>query len=105
MSEDFAAEPEGFGVVDITVKNGRRSSTAQVYLKPVLSRPNLTVVTNALTRRIVLEDKCATGVEYDRHGRTAFAKARREVILAAGSYNSPQLLLLSGIGPAAELRA
>jgi choline dehydrogenase len=105
MSEDFATEPEGFGVVDITVKNGRRSSTAQVYLKPVLSRPNLTVTTNALTRRVVLEGKRVTGVEYERDGQAEFASARREVIVAGGSYNSPQLLLLSGIGPAAELKA
>jgi len=105
MSEDFATEPEGFGVVDITVKNGRRSSTAQVYLKPARSRPNLTVVTNALTRRVVLVGRRVTGIEYDRGDRTTFVRARREVIVCGGSYNSPQLLLLSGIGPAAELRA
>jgi choline dehydrogenase len=105
MSEDFATEPEGFGIVDITVKNGRRSSTAQVYLKPVLSRPNLTVVTNALTRRIVLDGRRATGIEYDRNSRTTFVKAAREVIVSGGSYNSPQILLLSGIGSASELTA
>jgi len=105
MSGDFAVEPEGFGVVDITVKNGRRSSTAQVYLKPARSRPNLTVVTNALTRRVVLVGRRVTGIEYDRGDRTTFVRARREVIVCGGSYNSPQLLLLSGIGPAAELRA
>lgn len=105
MSSDFASEPEGFGIVDITVKNGRRSSTAQSYLKPARSRPNLTVVTGALTRRVTLDGKRVTGVEYDRNGTTTFVRARREVIVSGGAYNSPQILLLSGIGPAEELRA
>jgi choline dehydrogenase len=103
MTDDFAAEPEGFGIVDITVKNGRRTSASQVYLRPALSRPNLTVVTNALTHRVRVERGRAVGIDYERGGALMSVNAAREVIVSGGSYNSPQILLLSGIGPADEL--
>ncbi|MFQ5774909.1 MAG: choline dehydrogenase [Kiloniellaceae bacterium] len=95
---------EGFGPMHMTVKDGVRASTANAYLKPAMARPNLTVVTHALTRRIVLDGRTAVGVEYLRGGRSVVAKAAREVILSAGSIGSPMILQLSGIGPAAVLR-
>ena len=97
-------QQEGFGPMHMTVKNGRRWSTANGYLKPVLHRSNLTVITGALTQRILLEDRRATGVEFMRSGSLQTLKARREVILSAGPIASPQLLQLSGIGPGAVLR-
>jgi hypothetical protein len=97
-------QQEGFGAMHMTVKDGVRASTANAYLRPAMPRPNLKVVTQALTRRVVLDGKRAVGVEYARGGRSAVAAARREVILSAGSIGSPQLLQLSGIGPGAVLR-
>ena len=94
---------EGFGPMHMTVRDGVRWSTARAYLKPALKRPNLKVVTRALSRRIVLEGKKATGVTYQLGEKTVTAAARREVILCAGPIGSPQLLQLSGIGPAAVL--
>ncbi len=96
---------EGFGPMHMTVKDGVRWSTANAYLKPVLGRPNLEVVTKALTRRVLFEGKRASGVEYERGGQRTVARAAREVVLAAGAVGSPTLLQLSGIGPAAVLRA
>jgi choline dehydrogenase len=98
-------QQEGFGPMHMTVRNGVRASAANAYLKPVRGRDNLTVVTGALTERIVLEGKRAVGVAYERNGVTRTVLAAREVILAAGSIGSPQLLQLSGIGPGAVLRA
>ena len=98
---------EGFGPMHMTVRDGVRCSTANAYLKPVMGRPNLKVVTRALSKRILLEGKKAVGVEYSLGGRgekVVTAKARREVILCAGVIGSPQLLQLSGIGPAAVLK-
>jgi choline dehydrogenase len=95
---------EGFGPMEQTVWQGRRWSAANAYLKPALSRPNLDLH-RCLARRIVIENGRATGVEVERGGRIEVVKARREVILAASSINSPKLLLLSGIGPAAHLAA
>lgn len=104
MTDDFGGkQPEGFGKVDLTIKDGKRASTASMYLHPAMSRPNLHVEMNALTQRIIMEDGRATGVEYVQGGETKTVKANREVILCGGAYNSPQLLLLSGIGPADEL--
>jgi choline dehydrogenase len=97
-------QQEGFGPMHMTVKNGVRASTANAYLKPVRGRANLTVVTGALTERIILEGKRATGVAYQQGGASRTAMAAREVILAAGSIGSPQILQLSGIGPGAVLR-
>ncbi|WP_372574667.1 GMC family oxidoreductase [Ruegeria jejuensis] len=110
-TEDFnGAEQEGAGLYQVTQyhdghKRGERCSAAAAYLHPVLSRPNLTVITRASARRIRFDGKRATGVEYARRGQVAMAEAKREVVLSAGSFGSPQLLLLSGIGPRDELAA
>lgn len=98
-------QQEGFGAMHMTVKNGVRWSTANAYLRPARRRRNLKVVTGALTRRVLLDGRRATGVEYSRGGATETATARREVILAAGSIGSPMLLQISGIGPGAVLKA
>lgn len=100
------AEQEGAGLFQFTIKDGRRHSAATAFLKPVLGRPNLKVITHAHTTRIIIENDQATGVDF-RTGKnqTERATARQEVILSAGAFHSPQLLMLSGIGPADELRA
>jgi choline dehydrogenase len=98
------AEREGFGPVDLTVGRGRRSSSAAAYLRPVRKRPNLTVVTNALASRVLFEGRRAVGVEYRQGGQTMQARSAREVILSGGAINSPQLLMLSGIGDAEHLK-
>jgi choline dehydrogenase len=95
---------EGFGPMHMTVKDGVRWSTANAYLKPAMSRPNLTVITHAMTRRILLDGKRATGVEYDHDGQRHVAKARREVLVSAGPIAAPHLLQRSGIGPGAVLQ-
>jgi choline dehydrogenase len=101
---DFnGAAQEGAGLYQVTQRNGRRHSAADAYLKPALARPNLTVLTGAHATRVLLEKNRATGVEYVLNGATETAAASSEVILAGGAVNSPQLLLLSGIGPADEL--
>jgi choline dehydrogenase len=103
-TDDFhGAQPEGFGVPDFTTSGGRRGSTAAMFLRPALNRPNLQVETGAHVVRIAMEGKRATGIEYVQHGRRRVVHAAREVILAGGSINSPHLLMLSGIGPADEL--
>ncbi len=99
------AEQEGFSRLQMTIDNGRRASTASAYLRPALKRPNLTVLTGAMATRIVLAGKRATGIEYRRDGVRQIVSAKREVILAGGVINSPQLLMLSGIGDPAELAA
>ncbi|MEA3105680.1 MAG: choline dehydrogenase [Gammaproteobacteria bacterium] len=110
---------EGFARGEITVDaRGRRASTARAYLRPVMSRPNLTIVTGALVTKILIDEGSggsdtgagkaggrAFGVTYRHGGATVDARAAREVILSGGAFNSPQLLLLAGIGPAEELRA
>lgn len=98
-------QQEGFGPMHMTVKNGVRSSTSREYLDPVKSRKNLTVVTGALVTRVLLEDKTATGVEYQVKGKTHNAKSSKEVILSAGSIGSPHILQLSGIGETHALNA
>ncbi len=107
LNPDFnGIEQEGFGPYQVTQKNGRRWSAAAAYLRPALTRPNLTVVTEALALRVLTDRGRATGVEYSRRGGRAIqAMAAREVILAGGAVNSPQLLMLSGIGPADEIKA
>lgn len=97
-------QQEGFGVMDMTVRKGRRWSAAKAYLYPVMNRPNLTVELGALTTRVLFEGRRAVGIEYARGGQTVQARADREVILSGGAINSPQLLMLSGIGNADELR-
>jgi choline dehydrogenase len=96
---------EGFGPLDSTIGGGRRSSTAYCYLRPALPRPNLKVITRALASRVLIEGGRAVGVEYLRKGRTETIRADREVILAGGAINSPQLLQLSGIGGGNHLHA
>jgi choline dehydrogenase-like flavoprotein len=104
-NDDFnGAEQEGFGHWQLTQANGERMSTARAFLHPVRDRPNLTVLTRAATQRVLLEDGRATGVEVLKDGRLQTLTARREVLIAAGTINSPQLLMLSGIGPAEHLR-
>jgi choline dehydrogenase len=103
---DFnGARQEGCGVYQTTTKNARRCSAAVGYLRPVLSRPNLTVRTGALATRIVVENGRAVGVEIAAGRELETVRADKEVIVASGAVGSPRLLLLSGIGPADELRA
>jgi choline dehydrogenase len=103
---DFnAAQMEGAGTWQMTVRDGWRESTASAFLRPAMRRRNLTVLTRALVTRISFEGQLATGIEYLRSGRTHAVRARREVILSAGAVNSPQLLQLSGVGDEALLRS
>jgi choline dehydrogenase len=106
VCEDLHGEvEEGFAKGEVTIDpRGRRASTARAYLHPVASRPNLTIQTEAVTSRILIENGRAVGVEYVHRGEVRTVRAEREVIVCGGTYNSPQLLLLSGIGPADELR-
>ena len=101
---DFnGVDQEGVGLYQVTHKNGERCSAAKAYLTPSLLRPNLRVFTGALTTRILLEKKRAVGVEFQHDGHTKQLKAQREVLLCAGAIQSPQILMLSGIGPHAHL--
>ncbi len=95
---------EGFGRMDMSVRDGRRSSTANAYLKPALGRGNLHLEMKALARRIIMDGRRAAGVEYEQGGRRVRVRARREVLVCASAFNSPKLLMLSGIGPAGQLR-
>ena len=95
---------EGVGRAQVTVRNGRRSSTSEAFLHPVRHRKNLHVVVNASAEKIILENTRAIGIRYRKGEKTHEAKARREVILSGGVINSPQLLMLSGIGPSEHLR-
>jgi choline dehydrogenase len=105
-NDDFnGATQEGVGFYQVNQKDGRRCSSAVAFLRPALGRPNLTVLTGAHTTRVLIEGDRAVGVEYAQDGRRTTVRAAQEVILAGGAVNSPQLLLLSGIGPADELRA
>jgi len=97
------AEQEGVGLAQVTQKEGERWSVARAYLHPALGRRNLTVVTGARATRVLLDGKRATGVACRAAGATTEIHARRQVVLCAGAVNSPQLLLLSGIGPEDEL--
>ncbi len=103
---DFnGASQEGAGYYQLTTKNGRRSSTAVAYLKPVMSRPNLTVITNANMRKVELDGKRVTGVTFEQDGVDSTIRVRRELVLSAGAIGSPQILQLSGIGPGDVLTA
>jgi choline dehydrogenase len=102
---DFnGAEQEGVGPLQLTVRNRRRCSAAAGYLKPALQRSNLKVDVRALVHRVLTEDRRAIGVEFSHAGGMRRVRARREVLLAGGAINSPQLLQLSGIGPGALLQ-
>lgn len=105
LSDDLNGyRQEAFGPVDRTTRAGRRWSTSRGYLREALARGNVQVRTDALVLRILFDGKRAVGIEYEHNGEVHQARARCEVLLTAGAINSPQLLLLSGIGPAAELR-
>ncbi len=104
-NDDFNGErQEGVGFYQVTQRRGRRCSAAVAYLAPAQSRANLQIRTQGLVTRIVFAGRRAVGVEFSQRGRTEFVRAEREVLLAAGAIGSPQLLLLSGVGPADDLR-
>ena len=98
------AQQEGFAVWQSTVRKGRRCSAADAYLRPALKRQNLTIKVGALATRLLCEKTAVVGVEYLRHGKVETARAEREVLLCGGVINSPQLLMLSGIGAPEQLR-
>lgn len=98
-------ENEGAGLLQVNARGGRRASVARLALEPAMRRPNLTVLSQALTTRIVMQGRRAMGVCYRRRGRDSEVRARREVLLCGGAINSPQLLMLSGIGPGEHLQA
>lgn len=102
---DFnAGDNEGFGIYQVTISNGRRTTAATAFLHPIENKPNLKILTEAQVAKIVLENGRATGVEVSVGGATRRIKARKEVILSAGAFQSPQVLMLSGIGDPAELK-
>ena len=104
-NSDFnGADQEGIGYYQVNQKDGRRCSTARAYLDPVANRPNLTVITNAQASRIMFDGKRASGVEFHEDKNRVSVSARREVILSTGTFQSPQLLMLSGIGPGMHLK-
>jgi choline dehydrogenase len=104
-NSDFnGATQEGAGLYQLTQKNAARCSAVDGYLRPALGRPNLTVLTGAHVARVIIEDGRASGVAFLRDGVPEVAHANAEVVLAGGAINSPQLLMLSGIGPASELK-
>ena len=109
VNTDFnGASQEGVGLYQVTQfygegKNGERCSAAAAYLHPIMNRPNLTVITKARASEVLFSGRRAVGVAYRHGGKEKVAEAKREVILSGGAFNSPQLLMLSGIGPAAEL--
>jgi 4-pyridoxate dehydrogenase len=105
VTDDYnAAQAEGFGRSQYSIRNGRRASAASAYLKPVRKRRNLTIAMGAQATRVLLRGTRAAGVEFFRRGKLHQVAAEREVLLCGGAYNTPQLLMLSGIGPAAHLR-
>jgi len=104
LNDDFnGAQQEGFGRYDFTIAKGKRCSAAYAFLRPARKRPNLTIVTRAQVRRVLIENDRAIGVEFSRKGSVTQVRADREVILSAGVVNSPQILMLSGIGAADDL--
>jgi choline dehydrogenase len=105
-NDDFnGAAQDGVGQFQVTQKDGQRHSAADAYLTPALRRPNLTAVTGARVTRLLIEGNQVTGVAYLQNGRLHEARARRSVLLCGGAIHSPQLLMLSGVGPADHLRA
>ncbi|NVP57555.1 choline dehydrogenase [Mycoplana rhizolycopersici] len=104
LTDDYnGSKQEGFGLMEQTVHNGRRWSAASAYLKPALKRPNVELV-RCYARRVVIENGRAVGVEIERGGKIEVVRANREVIVSASAFNSPKLLMLSGIGPAQHLQ-
>ena len=105
VNDDFnGPEQQGFGRYDFTIRRGKRCSTSAAFLRPIRHRPNLTIKTDCLVRRVVVEGDRATGIEIAQRSDARIIRAEREVILCAGTVNSPQILMLSGIGPGDELK-
>jgi choline dehydrogenase len=103
--DDFnAPEMDGFGIYEVTQKNGERWTSARAFIHPVAERRNLTVLTGALARRLIFTGRRASGLVIRQDGEERRLSARREIVLAGGTINSPQLLMLSGVGPAQKLR-
>src|SRR6185437_9549606 len=103
-NDDFnGASQDGFGPHDVTQKNGQRWSAARAFLHPVLHRPNLAVLHDALTLRVRFEGRRAVGVRVRVAGVARELAARREIVLSAGAFNSPHILMLSGVGPGSAL--
>jgi choline dehydrogenase-like flavoprotein len=106
VTDDFNGENQlGLGIYQVTQKNGERWSAARAYIEPNTSRPNLKVITSAMARRILFDGHRAIGVEFSRDGKAESVRVRREVILSSGALQSPQMLMLSGIGNAAALKS
>ena len=104
MTDDFnGAQQEGLGMYEVTHKNGERWNTARAFLDDNMDRPNLTVITHALTEKVIIENGKAVGVKFKIKKSQRTIRARREVILSGGAFGSPQLMLLSGIGPKEKL--
>ncbi len=104
-NDDFnGVRQEGIGLFQVTQKNGERWSASRAYVEPAIARGDLHVITNVTAERVTFEDARATGVTYSRGGKTHLVRARRAVVLAGGAFGTPQLLMLSGIGPAEHLR-
>ena len=105
VNDDFNGKEQlGFSRSQYTIRNGRRQSASYAFLRPAMTRPNLTVEIQALAHRVLMSGRRATGVEYEQGGEIITAHADREVILSGGAFNSPQLLMLSGIGPTQHLK-
>src|SRR6201987_1001559 len=106
FNPDFnGAKQEGAGFFQTTTRGGRRASSAFCYLRPAKQRSNLHIETDALAQRILFEDRRARAVEYRQRGQLRSVRARREILVSSGAYNSPQLLQLSGVGPADLLKS
>jgi choline dehydrogenase-like flavoprotein len=106
QTPDFTGpDPEGYGLRQATIRAGRRESTATAYLRPAMSRKNLTVITDAVVTRVAIEDGRAQGVDIERGGQSERLIARREVVLCGGAIGSPQILQLSGVGDGEALAA
>jgi 4-pyridoxate dehydrogenase len=104
-NEDYnGARQDGMGRGQFTIRQGRRHTAADAYLRPAIARGNVKLLTKAHVTRVIIERNQASGIEFLRHGKETRVRARREIILAAGAFNTPQLLMLSGIGPADHLR-
>lgn len=105
FTDDFnGAQQEGLGMYEVTHKNGERWNTARAFLDDYRNRPNLTIITHAMTQKVIVENGRATGVDVKVKGKLQTISAHREVILSGGAFGSPQLLLLSGIGPQDKLK-
>ena len=103
VSDYNGASQEGFARLQVNAVNGRRQSAAVAYLRPAMQRPNVDVQVRAHVNRVVIESGRAVGIEYMKDGKTHSVRAEKEVILAGGAINSPQVLMLSGIGPGGHL--